>query len=235
MAPWYFGTDTNNAWPMPDCGEAAHFYVGRLGGERNSGGGGFDEAAASSLPHPEHVYGYWDLAGPGSAPIGMTYTEWGAGQAEAFYETWLRGTVSARAKGRTLFLDIEPENGGWRQEGTMLDFGFNRDVLYGALRHLNQGVLDITPGIYISLSTWDLFFGRDYQSPLPFVLWLGGTTCPGDCAEAVTEFPARAARGGCRTMIWQYQVPGCFGSYQDLNLTPYNGFMAGKWHPTPDR
>lgn len=110
---YYFGTDTNNGTPFPDCGSTSHFYIGRLGGETTPGGGGFDDTAASDAG-ALHAFAYWDLAGPTSAPSGSTYTEWGKSQAESFYTAWENQSA---AKGTTLFADIEPLNGGWLDGG----------------------------------------------------------------------------------------------------------------------
>jgi len=59
---YYFGTDTNNGTPFPDCGSTSHFYIGRLGGETTPGGGGFDDTAASDAG-ALHAFAYWDLDG----------------------------------------------------------------------------------------------------------------------------------------------------------------------------
>lgn len=227
---WYHGTDTNQATPFPNCGDPAHFYVGRLGGEETAGGTGLDEAAVAAL-RPEHCFGYWDLAGPDGAQPGQTYSDWGLAQAKAFYHAWSSGAFHTRVKGATLFLDIEPGNGGWLSGGTTTEQSFNRDVLYGALRFLNNRERGTTAGIYISTGDWDVYFGSTYRSPLPFVFWLAGTTCPSDCVAAENTFPVHVHRGGLQVMIWQYRVPGCSGN-QDFNLTPFNGFLTGQWHPT---
>jgi hypothetical protein len=117
--------------------------------------------------------------------------------------------------------------------GTATEQSFNRDVLYGALRFLSNVSRGTNAGIYISTENWDTFFGEGYRSPIPFVFWLAGTNCPQDCMAAVNTFPVHISRGGFRVMVWQYRIPGCSGE-QDLNVTPYNGFLLGQWHPTAE-
>lgn len=225
---WYYGTDTNQATPLPDCGGSPHFYLGRLGGELSAGGGGLDGTALEALA-PHHCFAYWDLAGPDSKSRTDTFSNWGKNQAEAFFSRW--AAKSSAIAGSTLFFDIEPGNGGWLAGGTATEQAFNRDVLYGALRVLESEEHGTRAGIYISCQDWDTYFGQAYASPIPFVFWLAGTNCPTDCASAQNVFPVHTRRGGYQVMIWQYRVPGCEGN-QDLNITPYNGFLDGQWRPT---
>jgi len=154
---WYFGTDTNQAVPFPECGDATHFYLGRLGGATCPGGGGLGQAALKRLP-AHHCFGYWDLASPAGANATESFSSWGQRQAEAFYHTWLSTNVTEMIKGATLFLDVEAGNGGLGG-GSATDKSFNQDVLYGALEVLNHTERHTTAGLYISEDTWDAYFG----------------------------------------------------------------------------
>jgi hypothetical protein len=222
---WYFGTDTNNASTFPCAGNGSHFYIGRLGGGTTAGGTGYDAAAAAAVG-TNLVSTYWDLEGPSAAPSGTTPYNWGVAQANAFKNAW---DAKASAGGFTLFADIEAKNPGWAS-GNATD---RQNVLHGFLTTIAN--LGFTPGVYISTINWDNYFGSSYSSPVPFVFWLAGTDCPSGCTAAQNEFNASKTsitRGGYRVMIWQYAVPGCTGQTQDLNITPYNGYLSGHWNPT---
>lgn len=230
---WYYGSDTNNATPFPSCPSAAsNFYIGRIGGELDPGGGGFDTTAANAVG-PTVTFAYWDLAGPGSSKAGSdTPTQWGTAQAQAFLKAWQTGAYQPYLGGTTFFIDIEPANGGWSTNSA--DIIYNQQVLIGALDYLNSisGLIgeDAAAGIYISQDHWNSYFGADFIPEESFVLWLTGTNCP-SCTSAQTEFASKPSLGGYKTMIWQYQVsPGC--GTQDLDITPYEGYRLNHtWTP----
>ena len=222
---WYFGTDTNNAASFPCAGNGTHFYIGRIGGGVSANNAYFDNAAASAVG-PTTTSTYWDLEGPSVRPSGVSAYDWGINQAVAFHNAWKAKT---NAKGSTLFGDIEPGNPGWSST-TQAD---RRDVLSGFLAQLNA--FGVTPGIYISTINWDNYFGSAWTTLTPFVFWLADTDCPSGCSGAQNEFNSsktHITRGGYRVMIWQYATPGCTDQSQDLNITPYNGYLSGHWNPT---
>jgi hypothetical protein len=224
--PWYFGTDTNHATPFPAAGAPEHFYLGRLGGETVPGGIGWDGAAAAAA----HVTGsYWDLAGPASGPANLSDSLFGARQAAAFIAAHRQTRLSLA----TLFGDVEPGNGGWILSQTPTALRRNRAVLQGFLRYVYRQ-RDLVPGLYVSVTVWDTLFGRDYRPGVPFVWWLAGSICDPDPIRAPAAFP-RVRRGAMRAMIWQYWIPTPVcgdGPDQDRDVTPFDGFLRGAWHPT---
>lgn len=223
---YWTGTDTNNGLPFPsNSTQTEHFYIGRLGGELRADTMGFDVAAAKKATM---TFGYWDLAGAQSIPSGMTPTNWGQAQGRS-------AVTAAKAHqyvhGTTLFLDVEPGNGGW---GPVYDLAANRQVLSAALAAIQQ--LGYTPGVYVSPSLWLAFFGVGYVPKTPFVLWLAGTDCPSTAESAMTIWDQQPSVGGQRPGLWQYSVSGggCPDSpNQDWNVTPYSGWLHGTWEPTP--
>lgn len=221
MNKWWTGTDTNNALPFPAGGQPQHFYIGRLGGELAADSYGFDIAAAKQATR---TFPYWDLAGPDHpvCPAGMDAAAWGHAQAQAFVEAW-RG--QHLATGATLFLDTEPGNGGWGP-----DLAANRAVLAAALTALSAVA---EPGVYISRDFWAQAFGASWDPGVPFVLFLAGTPCPATVEDAIAAWDTLPGVGGMRPMIWQWRVPGCAGQTQDWDLTPYGGWLLGRWEPTP--
>ena len=228
---WYIGMDTNSNTPFPCAGSGKNFYIGRLGGETTSGGGGFDTATAETVG-PTVTSSFWDISGPVNAPA-EPYT-WGTEQANAFYNAWISDIY---VNGSTLFGDLEPGNypGSWGSNQTD-----NQNVVYGFLNKLKS--LGVTPGLYVSTSNWDTYLGPTYASPVPFVFWLAGTDCPTSCSAAETEFnnsTTDITRGGYRVMIWQYVIAydpttggGCKNETKDYDITPYSGYLTGHWNPT---
>ncbi len=222
---WFTGTDTDSALPFPDgIGVLAeHFYLGRLGGETTANSYGFDIKAAKAATK---TFGYWDLAGaqyPGAHSDAAT---WGREQAHA---ATAAAEVAQFVTGQTIFLDIEPSNGGWTAAPTV----DNVQVLEGALAAVVSA--GWTPGIYVSADIWAALFGVDYRLKTPFVLWVAGNANQ-SLAEAIGFWDRLPTLGGQRPMIWQYNSSGSTASpTQDRNLTPYAGWLTGRWKPTPVR
>ncbi len=227
FSSWYFGMDGNSSTPFPCAGNGSHYYIGRLGGETTAGGTGFNTATAQAVG-ASLVSSYWDVAGPGSAGS-LTPYNWGVAQANAFIAAW---NANVNVSGSTLFGDFEGLNGGW---GTGNQTN-NRAVLHGFLYTIAQHGL--TPGVYITLSNWDSYFGSTFTSPDPFVFWLADAYCGTTCAQAESTFNSTIStstynRGGYKVMIWQYVISSCAGSNgNDLNITPYTGYQNGHWNPT---
>ena len=218
---WWTGTDTNNALPFPAGGQPQHFYIWRLGGELAADSYGLDIGAAKQATRS---FPYLDLAGPDhpACPTDLEAATWGHAQAQAFIQAW-RG--QHLATGATLFLDTEPGNGGWGP-----DLAANRAVLAAALTALSAVA---EPGVYISQDFWAQAFGAPWDPGIPFVLFLAGTPCPATVEEAIAAWETLPVVGGMRPMIWQWRVPGCAGQTQDWDLTPYGGWLEGRWQPTP--
>ena len=230
--PWYFGTDSNNGTPLPTCGDASPFYIGGLG-QGVTPGGAFDMTAAKAAG-PQLTFSYWFLEGPDSPnkPSSDTNRAWGIAQANAYWQTW--ADDSSFLQGYTLFADIE-EGYGWGTDQTA-----NMEVLTGWLYQLIENLV-VGAGVYISYSNWQTYFNANF--PYEVVLWLAGTNCPSTCADAESQFPPVASFGGYKVMIWQCVVYNPSGStcptwegqsnIQDINITPYNGYLNGQWNPTP--
>jgi hypothetical protein len=221
---WFFGMDTNSAPPFPCAGNGAHFYIGRIGYGTTHDAGQFNVTTAEAVG-PTTTSTYWDIEGPGSAPPGVTMPQWGVNQANAFYTAW-QSTIYSN--GSTLFGDLESGNSGW-SGATQAQA---QAIVHGFLQTLaGKG---ITPGLYVSKDNWNTMVGA-YTSPIPFVLYLAGTDCPGSCTIAENEFNSTYTNivlGGFRTMIWQYAIPSCTGQTKDLDITPYAGYQTGHWNPT---
>lgn len=109
---WYYGSDTGTAG-FPSCtGSAPPFYIGKLGAGNtgsSSNSSAFNKTTAQDASKPL-TFAFWDLEGPGSNPGGMTMTQWGTDQAQAFVDAWLNGAYKDYVGGTTFFLDIESEN-----------------------------------------------------------------------------------------------------------------------------
>lgn len=78
MATWYFGSDSGTS--TNPCGMS--FYIGRMGyGTTVS----IDWTVTNtSIP----AFPYWNIVGPGDTPAGTTYQEWGAEQADVFWNQY---------------------------------------------------------------------------------------------------------------------------------------------------
>ncbi len=227
---WYFGMDGYSSPPFPCAGSGTNFYIGKIGYGTTPDESGFNITTAEAVG-PTVTSTYWDIEGPLSAPAGVSMSQWGVDQANAFFTAWQSNIYS---NGSTLFGDLEPGNSGW----TTYTHAQTQAILHGFLQTLaGKGV---TPGLYISASNWTTMVGT-YTSTVPFVLWLAGTDCPSSCTSAENEFNATSNNkvnivlGGYRTMIWQYWATGpkgCATSGNDLDISPYNGYLSGHWNPT---
>jgi hypothetical protein len=231
FSTFYFGMDSSAVAPWPSCFPASNrFYIGCIGGADGTWATDFETATASAVG-ATRTSSYWSLAGPHGAPEGAT--AWGETQANAFISAWLSGTYASYVEGTTMFGDIEPGNNGW-VGSTPADC---QAMIHGFLTvlHNYDGGGYFTPGLYISKSNWSTYIGS-YTSPIPFVLWLAGTSCPTNCSAAETAFNGSAITGtvlgGYRAMIWQYWEVSTDGCASSGNDTPYNGFLSGHWNPT---
>lgn len=229
FSSWYFGMDGQSVTPFPTCGTLSKdFYIGRLGGETTPGGGPFVVATAEAVG-ALRTFAYWDVAGPGPR-TGTAAFNWGVDQANAFMEAWALNQYVGSA---TLFGDFEGPNGGW----TNGNGGPNFQTLQGFLETLTGGNFDFVPGVYITQDNWDNWFGQTYISPTPFVYWLADSLCK-TCSDAESFFNSTISgssydRGGYKVMIWQYAINTCSNSgNKDLDITPYSGFLNGRWNPT---
>ena len=230
---FYFGMDSSAVAPWPDCfPKTDRFYIGCIGGADGTWATDFETATALAVG-TETTSSYWSLAGPVGAPEGAT--AWGETQANAFITAWTSGTYASYVGGTTMFGDIESGNAGW-VGSTHADC---QALIHGFLTVLNNydGGDVLFPGLYISEANWNTYIGT-YTSPVPFVLWLAGTSCPTSCSAAETAFNdtiTDTVLGGYRAMIWQYwevSAKGCATSGNDLDITPYSGFLTGHWNAT---
>lgn len=242
FSSWYYGMDDASGTPFPCAGDGPNFYLGLIGGETSLRSGYFDEAAATKAGK-DHTFAVWDVAGPGTTggkPAGMSAEDWGIAQGNAFYNA-LNSTTSpspyaSYIGGQTYFADIERGNGGWVSGTTQDD---NTATLFGFLDSIwgGGGEDDSTVGAYIGPSFWTEFFGADYTSQIPIVVWAAGSPyCPDDCIAAANDFNdyyADMVVGGYKVMIWQYHPSsGCGSPAKDLDITPYAGYQNSKWSPT---
>ncbi len=229
---FYFGMDGSSSTPFPCTGSGHSFYIGRVGGEVTESSAEFNVATAQAAT-PAFTSAYWDLGGSTSIPVGLTASQWGQKQAEAFITAIATGPNAIHIQGKTLFCDIEAGNPGWAES----DPALNREILNGFLDGI--ATLGFVPGVYANLSDFDRYLGASWIATTPFVWWLADWyVALKTCQEAETNFNNFFAgndtysRGGYKVMIWQYNgTQG--GSPRDLNVTPYNGYLNGHWNPTP--
>ncbi len=92
---WYYGSDSGTAG-FPACtGAAPFFYIGKIGGGTTPGADGAFNTTTASTAGTSQTFAYWDLEGPTANPGGMTMTQWGTAQAQAFVEAWLNGAYGS--------------------------------------------------------------------------------------------------------------------------------------------
>lgn len=222
---WYSGIDSGSNPPFACPGSGGHYYIGRIGGELTTDYSDFNYTTAAAVENAEWVSAYWDVAGPNSPlrPTGSTPSQWGKLQAEAFITAWSDIT---QVDGTTLFGDIEPGNKGWATT-TQPD---NRAVITAFLAEI---ATSLTPGVYVTADNWGDWFTAGWTCPVPFVLWLANSFAAiTSCSDAESEWSTNTPPlGGFQTMIWQYNTHP--PSAQDLDITPYSGFLNGHWNPTP--
>lgn len=242
FSSWYYGMDDASAPPFPCTGDGPNVYLGIIGGETSLRSGYFDEAAATTAGKA-HTFAVWDVAGPNSAekPSGMSAEDWGIAQANAFHAALDPDSPASKYSpyaeyvgGLTFFGDIESDNGGWdlnnEDNNTATLFGF-LDTIWGGGPN--------TVGIYIHNDSvddrWANYFGANYTSQIPIVVWVTGGDCESTCADAAAEFNATYADmtvGGYKVMIWQYHPSsGCGSPEKDFDITPYAGYQNSQWNP----
>ncbi len=245
FSSWYYGMDDASALDFPCAGDGPNFYIGNIGAETEQRSGYFDEATAAKAGKA-HTFAVWDVAGPNSPkkPSGMSAEDWGSAQGNAFNNALTSTTSSSQYAqyigGLTFFGDIQPENGGWDED----NYDNNTATLFGFLDSIwgGDGEGASTAGVYIGQDFWNEYFGSNYTSQIPIVVWAAGTSCPASCSAATDEFNSTYADmviGGYKVMIWQYLVnydaetnTGCPGSSIDADITPYAGYQDSKWNPT---
>ncbi len=231
---FYFGMDSGSGGEFPCAGDGDNSYIGKVGAGITPHLGVGWNAESARLAGPTRTFAYRDVEGPGTIPAGQTAKDWGEQQASAFCTEVLYDAASKFVGGRTFFGDIEIGNLGWGH-GTQQQ---GQDIVYGFL--LEMVALSQISGLYANLTDWDNLLGTNWTPSIPFVWWLadgypGITTC----AVAGAEFNslmtgsagATRARGNMKVMLWQYNLTP--SSSRDLNVTPYNGYLSGAWHPTP--
>ncbi|MFI5035590.1 MAG: hypothetical protein ACHQFZ_05240 [Acidimicrobiales bacterium] len=232
FSQFYFGMDGTSGPPFPCTGNGHSYYIGRLGGEITEGGIGFNLSSAKAATYLL-TSGYWDIGGPGIIPPGKSAYQWGQQQANAFLSAYNTGPNAPYVLGQTLFGDIESGNFGWGV-GTKTQ---GQDIVHGFIQTIAN--VGFSPGLYANRPDWDNLIGASWTSPTPFVWWLADTYVGiTTCVEAQNEFNSLFfgnniySRGGYKVMVWQYNGTSG-GSVRDLDLSPYNGYLSGRWNPTP--
>lgn len=224
---WYFGSDL--ATSSNPCG--MRFYIGRMGyGTTVS----IDWAVTStSIP----AFPYWNIEGPGNTPTGKTYQEWGAEQADVFWNQFWNQQYPGGYPGNTMFGAVSLGTGGWNTANNSTAWSENQAVVEGFLNELarkngaNSYSSSTTLGLYGSQTGefQDLLDSSNWTSPQPIVVWIAATQQSTDCATVESEYCPMPTVGGYFPMIWQYyQNP-------DYDVTPYAGGIDNSsnytWHP----
>lgn len=216
---WYFGSD--DATTTNSCGMS--FYLGRLGGGIKVAQYWFNENY--DIP----AFAYWNIHGTGSQ---SNLQEWGAQQANVFWDQYANGQYPPGQPGYTIFGAISSGSGGW----TSGNYGPNQDVVTGFLNQLASNIASsplagaVTLGLYGSQTNefGDLLDAANWQAPQPVVIWTADalSSLP-DCAGVEAEYCQMPTLCGYFPMIWQYfQNP-------DYDITPYAGGPENlKWNPT---
>ena len=241
--PAWWGTDSNT---QSGYGIPQNFYIGRMGyGTQPKGDGYFFNINAANQAGHYRTYGYWVVEGPGSKPSNLSAYSWGQQQASCAWNAWHSGPHSASIGGLTIFADIEPGGGGWRNG----NYKPNQDVLNGFLQKAFELTQSKTwPGVYISSRIWSNFFGHNFRPSLNFVLWLTGfqtcisSICPPCNTKCNTLTGVRAhlasgvtnvTVGGQKPVLWQYWIGSCgCGDYNVMiqNATALVPSSANKHH-----
>ena len=258
----YFGTDSNT---QSHYGIQQDFYIGRMGQALTPDSPSFAfNNAAAQVAGLTKTYGYWAVHGPNTGsqyrPSGLSDMQWGMQQADM--------AMAARAitdpqqvqyagliGGQTIFAEIESNTSGW----DVNNFGPNMDVLNGFLNQIYAHTpVSIYPGLYITPSNWNSFFGTDALSNTPFVLWIASynacsqlvcppcVNCGSDAQQTQPTVHAlfqstvkNLTVGGNNPVIWQFWVgvPGdalcgvC--PNDDYNLTTQDP-STGSFQPSAD-
>lgn len=227
----YWGTDTNT---ISCCGLSQNFYIGRLGYGTNTGDTQDFNTAAANAAGYNSTYVYWDVEGPDASPGPDPYS-WGLQQGQTAGAEWNNNPNANYVGGTTIFGDIEQGNPGWGGDQSR-----NQEVLQGFLDGVqnNSTGTSLTPGLYITPSNWQAFFGRGYAPNQNFALWIAGCqTCAVSCrpCDSCTETPAQVQNllptisqnylGGSGVVIWQYWIGGCgCGDFDVAVQDPSQGF-----------
>ncbi|MCY0909110.1 MAG: hypothetical protein OWR62_12055 [Sulfobacillus thermotolerans] len=221
--------DLASETPFPCAGDGPNFYIGRLGKGLSANMDYFNVNTAKAVGKA-HTFAVWVLEGPGSRPSGDDPEYWGFLQGNTFMSAWSEN--QDLVGGQTLFADIEPGSGGW----TLGNYDENTATLFGFLNVVTSGNSgNQTGGVYISQDYWNGYFGSNYVSQIPIVVWAAGSNCPDGCVAAADEFNASYANmviGGYYVSIWQYYPTACGGN-RDLDITPHAGYQTSKWEPLP--
>ncbi|GAC1300908.1 MAG: hypothetical protein NVSMB27_41270 [Ktedonobacteraceae bacterium] len=228
----YWGTDTNSA---SCCGLPQNFYLGRLGYGTNTGDTQDFNTAAANAAGNNGTYAYWDVEGPDASPNADPYS-WGLQQGQTAAGEWSNNPNANYVGGSTIFGDVESGNPGWGSG----DQSRNQAVLQGFLDGIQNGSngTPLTPGIYITPSNWQTFFGAGYATNQNFVLWITGCqTCVVSCrpCDSCTETPAQVQNllstisqnslGGSGVVVWQYWIGECgCGDFDVATQDPSAGF-----------
>ncbi|WP_298209442.1 hypothetical protein [Ferrimicrobium sp.] len=225
---WYFGSDSGTS--SNPCG--MNFYLGRMGyGTTVSI---YWTVTSTSIP----AFAYWNIEGPGNTPSGKTYQEWGAEQAQAFWnQFWNQQYPGGYPRG-TMFGSVSLGSGGLNTANDSTAWSENQAVVEGFLNELaklnaaNSFSSSTTLGLYGSQTGefQDLLDSSNWTSPEPIVVWIAATQSSQDCTTVEGQYCPMPTVGGYFPMIWQY--------YQDpdYDVTPYAGGVNSSsnytWHPT---
>ena len=214
---WYYGSDTGTGSGTP-CG--ASYYIGRKGAGTDAPGADLDWTLPSGSTLP--AASYWNLIGPSGH---SNPTQWGKDQANAYTDAWNSYASSGTyvPSGDALFtLFGSIDNPGYTDptdNAAMVD-GYIEQIYSNFGSYKTYGLYG-NPSEFASL-------GSGWGSLVPLVIWVAyygrGFSCPAVQGQFCDELAA--SYGGYAPMIWQYN-----GS-PDYNVTPYNGFESGMWHPT---
>ncbi|MCL4520424.1 MAG: hypothetical protein M1415_02365 [Firmicutes bacterium] len=89
----------------------------------------------------------------------------------------------------------------------------------------NQGEGASTVGVYIGPDFWNEYFGSNYTSQIPIVVWAAGSPyCPSDCSEAAKDFN-------------DYYADMIIGGYKVLSFAPreYTKFLRHHTDKKPSK
>jgi len=223
----FWGTDTNTA---TCCGLPQNMYLGHLGAGTATGDTSNFNTSAAQAAGNSSTYAYWDVEGPDQASGTDPYS-WGHQQGQIAANEWTNNPNANYVGGTTIFADIEQMNPGWSSDQSK-----NQAVFQGFLDSIQNSSL--TPGVYISPNTWQVFFGSGYAPNQNFVLWITGCqTCAVSCrpCDSCTDTPSQVQNllptvsqiylGGSGAVVWQYWIGSCAcGDFDVAIQDPSGGF-----------
>ena len=234
----YWGTDSNSATMLEI---PQNFYVGRFGYGTTSSTYFFNTQAAQAAGK-SGTYMFWGLEGPGLAPSGVTFYQWGSQQASAAVYSWSNNPNAPFVGGYTLFADIESGFGGWT--AGKAHYSSNQQVEEGFLDGIANASTRATPfhpGIYIAPPDWRGYMGTAFRPGTSFVLWISGcyscdssicAPCDDTCWTTLSDVAALVPTvtstilGGSQPVLWQYWLDppcGC-GDFDVAIQDPVAGF-----------